>query len=190
MRADDIRARFAKRIADESGQFLLELVIAMAFLTIAVGALMSVFASSMISLRDAGISGTAHNLAERQMEVYKKVPFTLLNLSAATIPAVSDPYFTTRPSTIPAGFTPVTGAAATLASCSFPTFAQRGCATQMVEGPDGRTYRVDSYIVVSTPPGGRPGVTIAIAVRRVVSGSIGPIKAEVSSAYDPSSPTS
>ena len=178
------------RLADEAGELLLELVIALIFLTIAVGALMSVFTSSMVSLRDAGISGTAQTLVERQMEVYKKLPYASLKLSAATVPPVTDMYRTSPPATVSVPFTLVTGGTIAAAGCSFPADAKAECARQVFSGPDGRIYRVDSYIVAATPPGGRPGLQITVTVRQVNNGVPGSVKAETTSAFDPASPPS
>ena len=178
------------RLVHESGELLLEMVISLVFLTLAVGALMTVFTSSMISLRDAGISGTAQTLVERQMEVYKKLPYASLKLSTATVPGGTDIYNTSPPATVGGSFTLVTGGTTAAASCAFPNDANSECAKQLFFGPDGRTYRVDSYITPTTPPGGRPGVKITVAVRQLKDGVPGPVKAQTTSAFDPASPPS
>ena len=49
--------------SDDSGSLLIELVIAMTFIVVAVGALMATYASSMISLHRSGTEGTALTLA-------------------------------------------------------------------------------------------------------------------------------
>src|SRR5262245_11499481 len=126
----------ARRLGDESGELLLELVLSLVFLAIAVGALMSIFASSMISLRNAGISGTAQTLVERQREVYWNPPCPALKLSAATAPGGSDVYQTSPPSTISPGFTLTTGGTTAASACSFPADAKAECAKQMFSGPD------------------------------------------------------
>jgi hypothetical protein len=178
------------RLREESGELLLELVISLIFVAVAVGALMSVFTSGMISLRDTGISGTAQTLVERQMEVYKKLPYDSLKLSGATQPAVTDVYFTSPPATVPGGFANVTGGTTAASACISPLYALAQCAVQTLTGPDGRTYRVDSYVVVATPPGGRAGRAITVAVRQVKGGVVGPVKAQATSAFDPASPPS
>lgn len=179
-----------RRLGDESGELLLELVLSLIFLTIAVGALMTVFTSSMISLRDAGISGTAQTLIERQMEVYKTLPYTSLKLSVVTVPATTDMYRTSPPATVGTPFTLVTGGTTAASACSFPTDAQAECARQTFSGPDGRIYQVDSYIVAATPPGGRPGRQVTVTVRQLKDGAPGSVKAQTTSAFDPASPPS
>jgi hypothetical protein len=177
-------------VHDEDGEMLLELVVSLIFLTVAVGGLMSVFTSSMVSLRNAGVMGTAQTLVERQMEVYKKLPYSSLKLSSTTQPATSDVYFTSPPPTVSASFTNVTGGTTAASACTNPTYAQGECAVQLFTGPDQRTYRVDSYVVSATPPGGRPGLKISVAVRPVTNGVVGDVKAQATSAFDPASPPS
>ena len=66
---------------DESGSMLIELVIAMTFIVVAVGALMSSYASSMVSLHHSGTEGTALTLADRQIEAYKSLPYDAIQLA-------------------------------------------------------------------------------------------------------------
>jgi putative alpha-1,2-mannosidase len=167
---------------------LLELVLSLTFLTLAVGALMSVFSSSMISLRTAGISGTAQTLVERQMEVYKTVPYASLKLSSATIPASTTSYYTSAPPVVGTAFTNVAGGTTSASACTDPTYAQLECARQTVTGPDNRSYNIDSYVVAATPTGGRAGVRITVAVRLVSNPTR--IEAQTTSAFDPASPPS
>ena len=68
---------------------LIELVIAMTFLVVAVGALMSSYASSMISLYHAGTQGTALTLADRQIEAYKSLPYDAIQIASSTIPSAA-----------------------------------------------------------------------------------------------------
>ena len=69
-----LRARFTAARSEE-GFGLIELLIALTILVIAVGATLSVFASSIITLRHASKAGTALTLAERQLEAYRAMPF-------------------------------------------------------------------------------------------------------------------
>jgi hypothetical protein len=173
---------------------LIELVIAMVFLTVAVGALVSVFASSMATIRHSGIEGTAGTLVERQIELYNTLPYVAIALDAATVPTGSDPYVTAHSSdnTIPSSTGQVTGATVTTGSCTSPTVPQASCATQTLTGADGRSYRVDSYITSVTPPtaGSRAVKQVTVAARLVESGTVGAIKARGQSAYDACNPPS
>lgn len=171
---------------------LVELVISLTFLAVAVGALIAVFASTVLSLRRASIQGTALTLTDKQMEAYKTLPYSGLMLDASTIPSGSDPYVTANASdsTIPPSTGQVTGGSVGAAACTAPTQAQPQCATQNWTGPDGRSYRVDSYIVASTPSGGRAGKQVVVVVRLKSGSTVGPIKARATSAFDQANPPS
>ena len=140
--------------SDESGSMLIELVIAMTFILIAVGALMTSYASSMVSLHRSGTQGTALTLADRQIEAYKSLPYDSIQLASSTIPGGTDPYVTAHSSdaTIPSSTGQITGGT-TASPCTASTQAVVGCATQAWTGPDNQPYRVDTYIVTATPSG-------------------------------------
>ena len=66
--------------ADEDGFGLVELLIAMTILTVAIGALVTSFAASAVSLRRAGQRGTALTLADTQMEKYRTKTYTAVRI--------------------------------------------------------------------------------------------------------------
>ena len=92
--------RIAPRFRDESGIGLIELLIALTILTVAIGALLAVFASSLASLQHSGKEGTAITLADRQLERYRSMPFECIPnsfpftppLTCGTYPEFPDPY--------------------------------------------------------------------------------------------------
>lgn len=160
---------------------LIELLIAMMVLAIAVGALISIYASSLISMRHASVEGNALTLADKQIEVYKTLAYANILLDSSTIPSSgTDPYVTaySSDSTIPSSSGQVTGGTVGSSACTAPAVAQPQCATQNWTGPDGRSYRVDTYIVAVTPPASSVGGAvravkqITVAVRRVDSGVV------------------
>lgn len=176
--------------SDESGSMLIELVIAMTFIVVAVGALMSTYASSMISLHHSGTEGTALTLADRQIEAYKSLPYDAIQIASSTIPGGSDPYVTAHSgdASIPSSTGQITGGTPA-SSCTASTQAVVGCATQTWTGPDNQPYRVDTYIVTATVPGGRNVKQITVAVRQMVSGSPGTkIWSRATSQFDQSNP--
>lgn len=180
---------------DESGSMLIELLIAMMVLTIAVGAILSAYASGYMSLSFASTEGNALTLADKQIELYNTLPNTSILLDASTIPTGSDPYVTAHSSdaTIPSSTGELTGATAAAGSCTSPTTPQPACAVQTVTGPDGRNYRIDTYIVSTNPNSGyttRTLKAVTVIVRTVKSGVVGGIAARASSAYDPCYPPS
>ena len=179
------------RLRDESGSMLIELMIAMTFLAIAVGAILSVYTSSLMSLRHSSIEGNALTLVDRQLELYNTLPSGSIQLDSSTIPGGSDPYVTAHSAdaTIPSSTGQVTGA--TGASCTAVTTPQAACATQTATGPDGRSYRVDTYIVNVQPNSGyttRTVKAVTVVVRTMTGGTPGSIAARSSLAYDPCNP--
>jgi type II secretory pathway pseudopilin PulG len=179
--------RLAARIArDERGIMMMELVIAMTFLALAVGAMLTVFASSMISLRNAGVEGTALTLAESQMEAYKTLTFAQIGLDTSTVPSGSDPYNTANStdSTMPTSSGLTGGVAVAAGACTAPTRPVVGCAVQTLNGPDGRQYRVDTYVKTSGTL-----KTVTVVARIYENGAVGRIKARASTAFDPATTT-
>ena len=165
----------SRRLHDESGQMLVELLISMTFLAVAVGALIAVFASSLLSLRHASVEGNALTLADKQMETFKTLPYVSLKLSAATISGAGTGYVSAPPSNL----TGSQQSSITSGQTTGGTFA----ATQAVTGPDNRSYRIDTYMFPS-PPNTQPVQQVTVAVRSVIGGTVGPIKAQVTSAFD------
>jgi type II secretory pathway pseudopilin PulG len=80
-------AAVIRRLRSEEGMGLIELLAALALLTIALSALLSAFASSVKSLTRAGTEGTALTVADRQMEVYRTLPYSCLALNAGSAPS-------------------------------------------------------------------------------------------------------
>jgi type II secretory pathway pseudopilin PulG len=182
--------RYVRRVRHEEGSLLIELLVAMTILSIAVAALISIYASSQLSLRHSSIEGNANTLADKQIEVYKTIAYANVQLDASTIPSSgTDPYVTAHSSdsTIPASTGQITGASG--ASCSAPTTAQPACATQNWTGPDGRSYRVDSYIVNDSISGGRNVKDVTVVVHLVKGGTVdSTVWARATTSIDQSNP--
>jgi hypothetical protein len=108
------------------------------------------------------------------METYRTVAYSCIYLAAAT----GDSTYT--------GDSAYSGTQVTASGCSPnatpPTSATT--ASQTVTGPDNRSYRVDTYIVSSTPTGGRSLKTVTVVVRRVVDGTVGSVLAREASSFD------
>jgi type II secretory pathway pseudopilin PulG len=177
--------RRQRRVRDETGSMLIELLIAMTFLSIAVAALVGVFASTQISLRNTGIEGTALTLAESQIEVYKTMAYADMEISSVTIPGSGDVYVTANSTdaTMPLSTGQVTGGTTT--ACTNVVDLVADCATQTTTGPDGRSYRIDTYVHEAS---GLKSVTVV--TRQVVNGVVGHVRARASTAFDPANPPS
>ena len=76
----------------EEGMSLIELLIAMAVMSIGIAALVAGFSSGILSVNRARVTSTAGALADKQMELYRQAPFTSLpvGLQTATTPAGPD----------------------------------------------------------------------------------------------------
>jgi len=136
-----------RRLADERGMGLVELLIAMTILATAVAAMMSLYVATARSMQRGGQRGTALTLAEKQMEIYRTVPFTQIRLDSTQIPTGSDPYVTAHSSdsTIPSSSGQAVGGQNGDIACPSPAVA--ACRpTQTVTGPDHRSYRIDTYV--------------------------------------------
>ena len=175
----------------DEGFGMVELLIAMTILAVAIGALITTFVSSAVSLRRAGQKGTALTLADTQMEWYRRLPFVDVRIDGSLIPG-SGTYVTANStdSTIP----PSTGQA--LAGQNGDTTCPSGSSepiaclpVQTVTGPDNRTYRIDTYVnyvnndstlSIRTPASGLTLKRVTVVVR---DGSTGTIIAREQSAF-------
>lgn len=157
-------ARVTRRLGDESGLGLIELLIALTVLTVAVGALLAAFASSIVTLRHSSMEGTAVTLADRQLEVYRSMPFTCV------------------PSVLPPTSTPPS-------SCgTYVGFPNPYAATQVTsssEAPDHRQYKVTTAAsCIANCGGSSPALTLQLTTS-VALNSGGPVLARESSYFSP-----
>lgn len=146
----------------------------MGVLSIAISAQLAVFASSFTSLSRASMKGTAVTLADKQMETYRTVPYACVYLTSGSGDSTysGDGAYSASQ---------VTGSSCSPSSTP-PTSATT--ASQTVSGPDHRTYRVDTYIVTTTPSGGRPLKQVTVVVRQVKAGVVGSVLAREASTFD------
>ena len=182
--------RLRRRAADDDGFGLVELLIAITMLSIAVGALLAVFTSSAASLRRAGQKGTALTLADTQMEKYRTRTFTAVRIDGTLIPT-SGTYVSANStdSTIPPSTNQAVAGQNGDEPCSTVDEPAACLPVQNVTGPDGHTYRVDTYVnyvnndgtlSVRTPASGLDLKRVTVVVR---DGSTGAIMARESSAF-------
>ena len=190
MRALERLRRLSGRTADERGFGLVELLIALTILTVAVGALVTAFGASAVSLRRAGQKGTALSLADTQMEKYRTRTFTGVRIDGTLIPT-SGTYVTANAgdSTIPASTNQAVAGANGDETCPTLNEPPACLPVQNVTGPDGHAYRVDTYVnyvnndatlSVRTPASGLTLKRVTVVVR---DGATGQIMARESSAF-------
>lgn len=134
---------------------LVELLVAMLILNIGLLALLGAFVSGTTAVRRASRIATATTLADTQMELYRALTYGAIALDPASVP-VSAPYTTDTAYSTSQVTATCSGAVATNNQCN---------ASRTVAGPDHGSYRIDTYIVYSTPPSGRQVKLVTIAVR-------------------------
>ena len=150
------RETFSEKARSQAGFGLIELLIAMVILNVGILAIVASFNAGIITLNRASRVTTAAVLADQQMELYRAITYDSIRLASATIP-VTAPY-TTDPAY---GVTQIT-----TPSCgAVPSYPNECTATRQATGADGKLYRINTYIVQTTPTGGRPVKLVTVVVR-------------------------
>ena len=156
------------RARQEGGFALIEMLIAIVVINIGLLAILLALTSGATTLRRSAETGTASAVADRQLERYRAVAFGSIYLDTASL-AATDATYQGDPAYSASQVNQVCG---TLTPVCTPT--------QTVTGPDGRSYRVDTYIVSATPAGGTAVKQVTVVVRR--SGTTAPLARVVSTA--------
>lgn len=131
---------------------MVELLIAMTMLNIGLLAVVAAFSSGIVSINRASRITTAAVLADGQMELYRALTYDAIRLESTSIPSAA-PYTTDTAYSV----TQVT------ASCPGPP--DECNASRQANGADGKSYRIDTYIVSTTPTGGRPVKKVTVVIR-------------------------
>lgn len=146
------------RLRGEKGFGLLELLMAMTMLSIGILALVAAFNSGTIALRRASQTSTAATLADAQMELYRALTYGAIQLDANAVNATDSVY---RNDPVLGGN--VANDVTTSSACgSVPPECNP---SRSVVGADRRSYRVDSYVTLTTPTSGRQLKLVTIVVR-------------------------
>jgi Tfp pilus assembly protein PilV len=157
MRRGGLATRVAKRLRSEAGFGLIELLVAMVVTMIAVMALVAALTSAHVTVIRASRTSTSAAIASAQMERYRALKYTDIRLSASSVSAADTIY------TGDSAYDP--DAADRVTAASGCTDAQICTASQTVTGADGRSYRLDTFIVYETPASGRQVKKITVVVR-------------------------
>jgi prepilin-type N-terminal cleavage/methylation domain-containing protein len=182
-------------LASEEGFGLVELLIAMTVMAVGISAIVAGFTAGIFALNRASIIATAGTLADKQMEFYRGLPYTKIAVGAAglgttyTTDAALAGGTQTGNYDITACASPscVLGSSSTEAQyCSNgstpvpPSFPAPCTAVQStVTGPDGRSYRVDTYITwycalgTLQPPNNPPGGSVTFGSTTYTTGTPG-----------------
>jgi Tfp pilus assembly protein PilV len=149
------------RLRSEQGFGLIELLIAMVMLNIGILAIVAAFNTGILTLDRASRTSTAAALADAQMELYRALPYDSIGLDSSSISGAASPYNTD------------TAYSSTQVTRTCTTPLPNECnASQVVTGADRKSYRVDTYIKLSTststpptPTNGRPLKIVTVVVR-------------------------
>jgi len=155
----ELRQRLRRRLRREDGFGLVELVIAMTVLVIGVLGVFILFQTGIVQIRRASTISTAAALAEAEMENYRAIRYDTIGLDQTDLDAISasDPYkmdSTYDPATL-----------VLLPTCGTPPGCTTSVPTEIMTGPDGRQYRVDTYMNTQTAAGSRDIKVVTIVVR-------------------------
>jgi Tfp pilus assembly protein PilE len=140
----------------EDGFGLIELLISMVILNVAILALVAAFQSGAIALQRAGKLSTAAAVADIQMERYRALKYESIALDTTALAAVpgGDVYLSDA----------AYAASQVTTTCTTPLPDE--CApTRVLAGPDGKRYRVDTYIVNDSVATSRMMKRVTIVVR-------------------------
>jgi Tfp pilus assembly protein PilV len=142
------------RVRDEGGFALIEMLIAIVVINIGLLAILLALTSGVTTLRRSAETSTASAVADKQLERYRAVAFTSIYLDTAALFTTDSTY---QADAAYSG-SQVSQTCGTLTAVCTPT--------QTVAGPDGRSYRVDTYIVWATPSGGTAVKQVTVVVRK------------------------
>ena len=148
-----------KRLRSEEGFGLLELLISITMLNVGILALIAAFNSGAFALQRASQVSTAATVAERQMELYRGLKYSSISLDVASKATASG-------NSVYAG-DPAYHATQVTSTCTGSPIPDACNAMRTTKGPDGISYRVDTYIVLETPPNARPLKRVTVVIRRV-----------------------
>jgi type II secretory pathway pseudopilin PulG len=168
------------RLRSERGFGLIELLMAMVMLNIGILAIVAAFNSGMFALNRASKISTASALADSQMELYRAIKYDAIGLDSTALGSVDNTY--KCDSALGASCPNSTSGEVTL-TCS--PLTDQCNPSRAVVGADHKNYRVDTYIVYTTPTNGRQLKVVTVVVRDGNTLSARPY-ARITSTFDPS----
>jgi Tfp pilus assembly protein PilV len=123
-------------VRSEEAQSLVELLIAMLVLTVGILALVAAYSSGYTALRRATRVSSATLVADSQMERFRALQYTAIKLNTTCGASCTEDATFTGDSAYSSA-AQVTGCTTTDSTC---------LPTQTKTGPDGKSYRLDTYI--------------------------------------------
>jgi Tfp pilus assembly protein PilV len=150
------------RAVRQDGFGLIELLISMVVLNVGILALIAAFQSGAFALQRASKLSSASAIADIQMERYRALTYPAIALDTATFATdKDDPTY--------AADEAFTTAQVTTTCAGVPDECQP---IRTLTGPDGKTYRIDTYIVSDSVSSSRifKRVTIVVRDANILSG--------------------
>jgi Tfp pilus assembly protein PilV len=134
-----------RRAHEEDGMGIIELMAAMAVLTIALLALMASFDTVAVSLHSSQRNTTASTLANTQMELYRSLPYASIGLdTAALTTADGDSVYSADETALNATLSdPADATDSTIDSCGT---APQCLPIQTLTGSDGHRYQLETFV--------------------------------------------
>jgi Tfp pilus assembly protein PilV len=142
------------RARGEQAFALVEMLIAIVVINIGLLAILLAMTSGVAALRRSADTSTASAVADQQLERFRALAYASIYLDTTSLGSVDTTY--TADSAYSA--TQVSQTCSPLTAACTPS--------QTVTGPDGRSYRVDTYIVPVTPSGGSAVKQVTVVVRK------------------------
>jgi prepilin-type N-terminal cleavage/methylation domain-containing protein len=151
------------RLQREEGFTLVELLIAMIVLSVGILALVAAYSSGFVALNRATRVSSAQLLADSQMERFRALSYSSIQLNTTCgANCTEDSTYTSDA---------VYSSTAQITGCPTTTPMETTCVpTQTKTGPDGRSYRLDTYIKYSCPTS---GTTLSISPLKCTNNSDG-----------------
>jgi prepilin-type N-terminal cleavage/methylation domain-containing protein len=144
-----LRIHLHARAREESGFGMIELLCAMAVLSIGVMAVFVMFQSGAVQIKRASNVGTSAAIADSEMEKFRAVRYNTIGLATVDLDTADSTY--TGDTAFRAVSDPEnqTNSTVTMAKCPADPCTDK-VPTKTVTGPDGKSYRVDTFITWQT----------------------------------------
>lgn len=149
------------RLHSQRGFALIELLAAIVMINIGILVILLTLNSGQLTLRRSAELSTASVVADKHMERFRALPYSAIFLDTASVGSINvdaTSLGTIYRSDRAYSATQVTRNCSPLVASCTPS--------QTLTGPDGRAYRIDTYIVWTTPTGGDPVKQATVVVRR------------------------
>jgi Tfp pilus assembly protein PilE len=145
------------RARSQEGFGLIELLMAMTMLNIGILALVAAFQSGAFALQRASKTSTAAAIADIQMERFRAMTYSSIALDSASFTSAQADTVYTGDVAYSAGELTQT--------CTGSPLPEECQAMRTLAGPDGKRYRIDTYIINDTVASARLLKRVTLVVR-------------------------